>query len=202
LSSSRLPSPLTRRESAMQLRAARKPSSRRNVRLAGPGQGSLRAHSRHADRDPGCRVRRARPDYPGQLTGGPPPRARFQSFPRALMSVPIGAVLGFALYALKRPPNPTRDHPWLGNRQAPRGNDTHSAAGLRGPKLHGLHGLRKGAAKGARVAARTDGSQGFDLDLPCPLLRDPQDLRDFAERAGLFAVEPMAHLEHFSLALG
>ena len=67
-----------------------------------------------------------------------PPRARFLRFPRALMSVPIGAVLGFALYALKRPPNPTRDHPRLANRQAPRGNVTHSAAGLRGPKLHGL----------------------------------------------------------------
>src|SRR5215203_5400004 len=29
-----------------------------------------------------------------------PPRARFLRFPRALMSVPIGAVLGFALYTL------------------------------------------------------------------------------------------------------
>ena len=58
--------------------------------------------------------------------------------PRALMSVPIGAVLGFALYALKRPLDPTRDHLGLGNRQASRGNVTHSAAGLRGPKLHGL----------------------------------------------------------------
>ena len=114
--------------------------------------------------------------------------------PRALISVPIGAVLGFALYALKRPPNPTRDHPWLGNRQAPRGNVTHSAAGLRGPKLHGLHGLRKGALKGARVAARTDGSQGFDLDLPRPLLGDSEDLGDLAQRAVRAAVEAVAHL--------
>src|SRR5215211_145415 len=64
-----------------------------------------------------------------------------------------------------------------------------------------LHGFGERPAKSARVAARADGSQSFDLDLPRPLLRDPEHLGDLAEGAGLLAVETVAHPEDLGLAL-
>src|SRR5215203_2027102 len=65
-----------------------------------------------------------------------------------------------------------------------------------------LHGLRKGAAQGASVAARADGPESFDLDLPGPLLGDAELLRDLAQGAGIASVEAVAHLDDPGLALG
>src|SRR5215210_3033728 len=65
-----------------------------------------------------------------------------------------------------------------------------------------LHGLREGAAQGAGVAAGADGSQGFDLDLPGPLLGDAKLLGDLAQGEGLAAVEAVAHLDDPGLPLG
>src|SRR5918997_2918247 len=70
------------------------------------------------------------------------------------------------------------------------------------PFARGLHGLGERAAQGARVAAGADGPEGLDLDLPRPLLRDPQDLGDLAQGAMRAAVEAVAHLEDLRLALG
>src|SRR5919112_4978636 len=65
-----------------------------------------------------------------------------------------------------------------------------------------LHRLGEGAAQGAGVAAGTDGPEGFDLDLPGPLLGDAELLGDFAQGEGLAAVEAVAHLDDPGLPLG
>src|SRR5918993_5019050 len=65
-----------------------------------------------------------------------------------------------------------------------------------------LHGLGEGAAQGAGVATSADGPQGFDLDLPGPLLGDAKLLGDLAQGEGLAAVEAVAHLDDPGLPLG
>src|SRR5919112_744885 len=65
-----------------------------------------------------------------------------------------------------------------------------------------LHGLGEGAAQGAGVAAGADGSEGFDLDLPGPLLGDAELLGDLAQGEGIAAVEAVAHLDDPGLTLG
>src|SRR5215218_1629737 len=65
-----------------------------------------------------------------------------------------------------------------------------------------LHGLGEGAAQGAGVAAGADGSEGFDLDLPGPLLGDAELFGDLAQGEGVVAVEAMAHLDDPGLPLG
>src|SRR5215211_3156643 len=65
-----------------------------------------------------------------------------------------------------------------------------------------LHGLGEGAAQGAGVAAGADCPEGFDLDLPGPLLGDAELLGDLAQGEGVTAVEAVAHLDDPGLTLG
>src|SRR5215210_2212846 len=65
-----------------------------------------------------------------------------------------------------------------------------------------LHGLGEGAAQGAGVASGADGSEGFDLDLPGPLLGDAELFGDLAQGEGVTAVETVAHLDDPGLPLG
>src|SRR5829696_101152 len=65
-----------------------------------------------------------------------------------------------------------------------------------------LHGFGEGAAQGAGVASGPDGPEGFDLDLPGPLLGDAELFGDLAQGAGLAPVEPVAHLDDPGLPLG
>src|SRR5918995_2757615 len=65
-----------------------------------------------------------------------------------------------------------------------------------------LYGFGEGVAQGAGVAAGTDGSEGFDLDLPGPLLGDAELLGDLAQGEGIAAVEAVAHLDDPGLTLG
>src|SRR5215212_6171326 len=65
-----------------------------------------------------------------------------------------------------------------------------------------LHGLGEGAAQGAGVAACADCPEGFDLDLPGPLLGDAKLLGDLAQGEGITPVEAVAHLDDPGLTLG
>src|SRR5215213_4543440 len=65
-----------------------------------------------------------------------------------------------------------------------------------------LHSLGEGAAQGTGVAAGADRPEGFDLDLPGPLLGDAELLGDLAQGEGIAAVEAVAHLDDPGLTLG